>query len=88
MKKKQYTTLSASIDIDILSAVFNICLLYFTVYSRQMEPARDRKKLFYLSNVFNFPNCWIRGISMKPKKGSTYRTSLLSEISGDRGIYE
>ena len=25
---------------------------------------------------------------MKPKKSSTYRTSPLSDFSGDRGIYE
>ena len=40
-------------------------------------------------NGSNYPNGSISGTWMKSKKKrSTYRTSLLSKISGDRGIYE
>ena len=61
-----------------------------TIYSRYVEPPRDRKKkkngsiyqMFHLSELFDKWN------SMKLKKKSTQRTSPLSDFSREWGIYE
>ena len=46
------------------------------------------KKMAPLIECSTYPNCSIIGTFMKPKKGFTYRTSPLSDFSGERGIYE